>query len=110
MKMNEKLEELLDWSGMNQNTLAEKLGVSKGTVNAYITGRNSISFEMATKIAEVLGVSTWTMCNGEPLPATDLDITREEAALIANIRSLTIKQKELVVGIVSMIVKQNANP
>ena len=42
---------------INQVQLAEKLGVSKGTVNNWVRGNNSPDVDMVPKICKVLDVS-----------------------------------------------------
>lgn len=42
---------------LNQVGLAEKLGISKGTVNNWVRGNNSPDVDMVPKICEVLGIS-----------------------------------------------------
>lgn len=44
-------------AGVNQVQLAEKLGVSKGTVNNWIRGNNSPDVDMVPRICKVLDVS-----------------------------------------------------
>lgn len=44
-------------AGINQVQLAEKLNISKGTVNNWTRGNNSPDVDMVPKICEVLGIS-----------------------------------------------------
>lgn len=44
-------------AGVNQVQLAEKLGISKGTVNNWVRGNNSPDLDMVPKICDVLNIS-----------------------------------------------------
>lgn len=105
--VNEKLQELLDWRGKSQYDLAVATGVPKGSISSYVTGRTVITVELAYKFAAALGVSPWTLLNGEPLLATPMDITAEEARLVTDVRSLDLKQKALVQKLIEGMKEQN---
>lgn len=107
MTINEKIVELLDWSGMSQRELSRITGIPQTTISTYVTGKSTVSIENAYKIAKGLNVSPWTILNCEPLPATWLEMTREEQDLIADIRSLNNDQRELIVESVKVMVRQN---
>lgn len=47
----------MDRANINQVQLAEKLGISKGTVNNWARGNNSPDVDMVPKICNVLGIS-----------------------------------------------------
>lgn len=47
----------MDRSGTNQVQLADKLGISKGTVNNWARGNNSPDVDMVPQICKVLGIS-----------------------------------------------------
>ena len=107
MTANEKIAELLDWSGMSQQALADALGIPRTTVSNYITGRTPVSVETAYKIADALGVTPWTVLNCEPLPATPLDLTADEAAAIGMARGLPRKERALLAAILNYMDAQN---
>lgn len=107
MTVNEKLAELLDWLGISQTQLADAIGVSKATVNSYVTERNNISVDMAEKIAAALGVTPWTLLNGAPLPATSLDLTPVEVERITDMRGLSLDQLELLDQCIQTMKRQN---
>lgn len=52
-----RLREALDDIGMKPIELAEKLGVSRGTISQYLNGRNEVKQERLLKIAKILGVN-----------------------------------------------------
>ena len=47
----------MERANINQVQLAEKLGISKGTVNNWARGNNSPDVDMVPKICKVLGIS-----------------------------------------------------
>lgn len=56
-----RIQTRLRWIGMRQEELAEKLGITGGTLGAYFTGRRLMLFSgpgsvTATKIATVIGL------------------------------------------------------
>lgn len=107
MTVNEKLQEVMDWKGLNQQELAKRTGINASTISSYVTNRAAVSVEVACQLAAALGVSSWTLLNGEPLPATHDDLTGEETALVTDLRGLTLEQKEVVLNVVATMKKQN---
>lgn len=55
--MNNRLKVLRAMRGWNQQDLAERLGVSRQSVNAIETGRYDPSLPLAFKIADVFGLA-----------------------------------------------------
>ena len=53
-------------AGISQVQLAEKLGISKGTVNNWVRGNNSPDVDMVPRICAELGISILTLYS--PLP------------------------------------------
>ncbi|MFV0539191.1 MAG: helix-turn-helix domain-containing protein [Dysgonomonas sp.] len=56
MKLN-RIKEVLDEKGIKQTWLAEKLGKSFSSINAYACNRQQPSLEILNKIAEILQVN-----------------------------------------------------
>lgn len=48
-------------AGVNQVQLADKLSISKGTVNNWVRGNNSPDVDMVPRICEVLGISVLSL-------------------------------------------------
>lgn len=96
MTIIEKIQEVMDWNGIEQKKLAELTGLSKSTISTYMRGVNKISIENLQKIADALGVSLWTLLNGEPMAVTPLDLTEAERALIGKRRALSEKSQKFV--------------
>ncbi len=55
--MNNRLRELRDARGWSQGELAERLDVSRQTVNALETGKYDPSLPLAFRIARLFGMS-----------------------------------------------------
>lgn len=53
--MNNRLRELREAQGWSQGELAERLGVSRQTVNALETGKYDPSLPLAFRIAQLFG-------------------------------------------------------
>lgn len=56
VKLN-KIKGLMAENGDTQQTLAEKLKVTKQLVNLKLTGKSPLSLEMLTEIAHIYGVT-----------------------------------------------------
>jgi transcriptional regulator with XRE-family HTH domain len=56
MELN-RIKEVLDERGIKQTWLAEKLGKSFSTMNAYSCNRKQPTLEMLNRIADILQVS-----------------------------------------------------
>ena len=54
MTLGEKIQEVLDWSGLHQKDLAEATGISPSMISSYIKGVHAVSLEAAQKIADAL--------------------------------------------------------
>lgn len=108
MTVNEKLAELLDWQDMTQQELADRTGIPRTNISTYIIGRNAVSVEVAYKLAAGLGVTPWTLLNGEPLPVSPLDLSKHEETMVADLRGLKVEQAEAVQVLVDTFKKQNS--
>lgn len=105
----------MESANINQVQLAEKLGISKGTVNNWARGNNSPDVDMVPKICDVLGISVLDLYSptkfepqenakkeppaqsGEPLYPPEYDLlSQEDKELVDNmIRSLAKKKPSL---------------
>lgn len=109
MTIGEKIGEVLDWSGVTQKELSERTGISPSMVSSYISGTHAVSFESASKIADALDVSLWVLLNGEPLPANENEITKDESRVIGEYRLLTGDEKEMINGVFHWLNKRKRN-
>lgn len=74
----ERIQDLLRERGMTQTELAEKIGMSGGALNRYISGEtDKIAAENIVKIARVFGVSTdFLLCETNIPYRTNYDIEK----------------------------------
>lgn len=96
MTVEEKLQEVMDWSGTQQKEVARLTGISTSTLSGYIRGKRKMTVEAAQKIASALNLSVWVLLNGNPLPVTPLDITEAERQILAQYRTLTHSERDAV--------------
>lgn len=72
-KCSYRLKQALKQTGMNQQELSEKSGVSKASISQYIHGRFAPSNVTACKLGDVLNVNpAWLMGFDVPM----LDVTK----------------------------------
>ena len=65
MGFKENLKSELEYQGMLIKELSAKCGISRNTVNNYLTGHNSLpTADTAVKIAQALGVTVEYLVNG----------------------------------------------
>lgn len=57
MAVKNRLKEILDERGIKQNWLAEKVGVTRGTIGNIVNNRYSPTIDLAFKIAEILDLN-----------------------------------------------------
>lgn len=96
MTVPEKLQEVLDWSGIKQQKLSQLSGISKSTISGYICGKRKLTVDALERIASALDMSTWVFLNGEPLPVTEMDLTEEERQHVREYRRLTYSERQAI--------------
>lgn len=96
MTVEEKMQEVLDWSGIKQNQLAQLTGISTTTISGYLHKKRKLTVEAMLKIAKALDVSPWIFLNGEPLPIKAQDLTESEREHLRQYRMLADGQREAV--------------
>lgn len=67
-KMHERLRILRENSGMTQEELARRVGMSAAAISHYETGARTPSLPVFRHIAQILDVSMDVLYAGEPLP------------------------------------------
>ncbi|HIA45337.1 MAG TPA: XRE family transcriptional regulator [Methylococcaceae bacterium] len=90
---------LMREQGLTQEQLANKLSITPGAFNHWMTGRRKPKYEDIIKISELLGVPLTYLTSPND---TDVALTAKERKLIADIRglhdkaALTAKELKLV--------------
>lgn len=83
MDFRTRLREQIEFSGLLDKEVAEKVGVSKNAIDSYVGSRGCMpSLEVGVRLAKVLGVSVEYLVTGN-------DTTKESEAQNRNLRSLT---------------------
>lgn len=67
-------------AGINQVQLADKLNISKGTVNNWTRGNNSPDVDMVPRICDVLGISVLSLYSPTELESPETPITKKSPA------------------------------
>ena len=99
-----RVDEELDYKGMNRKTLSKEVGFSVGNVGKGIQLGSSPSADTAVKIAQVLGVSVEYLVNGtnksteknQENEELQLKLYRKYHNLIAKCEKLPPEQVELL--------------
>ncbi|GAB4015014.1 hypothetical protein GCM10028808_39170 [Spirosoma migulaei] len=56
-RVGQRIREARKAKGLTQKELADKIGLSVGTVNQYEVGKQNLTIETIQKVADTLGVS-----------------------------------------------------
>lgn len=96
MHIGEKIEELLDWKGMQKKVLAERVGIPPSTLSTYIKDPTFIPAITLSKIAQEFNVSILVLLDSDPVPSDSLSITMRESAMLTNYRSLSPKDADTI--------------
>lgn len=100
MKMGDKIKEKRKEAGLTQEELGEKLGVQKSAVAKWENGRvENIKRSVMLEMSKALGVDpSYWFDDGED--AEDVDLTEEQAEVLARYDSLPDDKKELVLNLI----------
>lgn len=98
MSFAENVRAELEYQDIQIKELAQKTGISKNTLDKYLSGRKSEpGVENAVKIAKVLGVSVeYLVCNSEHQKTKSHIYDKEEQILIREYNSLNNFNKQTV--------------
>ena len=101
MNFWERVDDLLDRTGINKKTLAYDAGFDASNITKGIKNNNIPSAETAVKIAQVLGVSVEYLVNGvdSSFPKT---LKPEVAEIVEEINHLEKEDLEAIKYIVKM--------
>lgn len=94
--IGEKLQEIMDWRGLHQSDVARLTGVSPTMISEYIRGKSDPTVSAINKLADGLGISAWTLLNGDPLAVDSMDLTKSERILVGSYRMLDAEERETV--------------
>ena len=101
----ERVDEELEYKGMNRKSLATAVGFNLGNIGKGIQLGSSPSADTAVKIAKVLNVSVEYLVTGQDssLQKENLDLHRyrEYSSFINQLDSLPENQRELIKSIVA---------
>lgn len=101
----ERVDEELEYKGMNRKSLATEVGFNLGNIGKGIQLGSSPSADTAVKIAKVLNVSVEYLVTGQDssLQKENLDLHRyrEYSSFINQLDSLPENQRELIKAIVA---------
>jgi len=82
MNFRDRLRELIEFSGMLDKEVAEKVGISKNAIDSYVGSRACMpSLEVGVRLAKVLGVSVEYLVTG-------IDSTKETEVENKHLRNL----------------------
>lgn len=101
----ERVDEELEYKGMNRKSLASEVGFNLGNIGKGIQLGSSPSADTAVKIAKVLNVSVEYLVTGQDSSFQkenlDLHRYREYSSFINQLDSLPENQRELIKSIVA---------
>ena len=82
----ERLDKLMDESGLNKHTLSQKSGVPYSTINSFYTkGYENIKLSTLSKIAQSLGTTIDYLALGERVSSDFLPIKKRKIPLLGEI-------------------------
>ncbi len=109
-----RVDEELDYKGMNRKTLSKEVGFSVGNIGKGIQLGSSPSADTAVKIANVLGVSVEYLVNGTNNPNStktheeeqnQLRLYRKHSELIKKCEELSPEKEKLLVTFIEQFGK-----
>lgn len=88
---SERLKFRLERLGMQQTTLAEKVGVSPSAISNWIKGDNEAKGDNLQRLADALGVDVWWLSGGDAEPAA---AQMQEAPPVSDLETWKRRAKE----------------
>lgn len=107
MGFSENLRNELDYQDMQLKELSQKTGISKNTLDKYLSGpKVQPGVENALKIAEVLNVSVEYLVTGKTTP-NKIDLSAEYRQLIEKYESLNQFNRRTVFDLLDSLYKRS---
>ena len=102
MTFAENLRELLDYKGVELKELSAGTGISKNTLDNYLSGQKSLpNVENGVKIARFLGVSVEFLVDGNSQKETEIPLE----SIITNLKKLNKTDYESIANIVRSLAR-----
>ena len=107
MSLGERIKILQETKNISNKTIANLLHVANNTVSGYVHDKSEMTFDSLVKLADLFGVTTDYLLGVTDDPARPFPVSPGERALLADLRSLSREQKELIVQSIRLMKKQN---
>ena len=102
MTFAENLRELLDYKGVELKELSAGTGISKNTLDNYLSGQKSLpNVENGVKIARFLGVSVEFLVDGNSQKENEIPLE----SIITNLKKLNKTDYESIANIVRSLAR-----
>lgn len=105
MTFGERLRDLLERKELKHNEFAEQMNLTKSTLSGYINDYRLPNLILVVQIAECLGVTTDYLLGCESRP-DNIPLSREELALLTDLRSLGEEERETVFKVCSLLARK----
>lgn len=104
----DRLREALDMNEMKAIDLAAVLGVSRGTISEYLSGKNKPRQDRLHQIALILDVNDAWLDGYDDVPMERSVITSQEAEeILKDIRSLSPDHQRIVLSLLKTLKDQD---
>ena len=95
--IGENIKKVCSLKGIRQVDIAERMGVSQGTVSNWFKGTNSIDIENLAELCSFLGVSVDQIFGFDPI-TPDVILSPEETDLLGLFRSLNRSARDMLMN------------
>ena len=102
-----RIKDLIGDRDIKQKALAKFLNLSESTLSNYVTERNDIPMDVLVRVADYFHVTTDYLLGRTEEREEPFRLSQGEQALLADFRSLTRGQKELIVQNIRLMRSQN---
>lgn len=104
MGFGENLHQELEYQGIQIKELAEKTGISKNTLDKYLSGNKSQpSVENAVKIAQAIGVSVEYLVLSSA--EKNQKLSADDVYLISSYKKLSAPNKNIISDLIRIMLK-----